>query len=134
MNMRVIATGRIPAVLAILALAATLLIACGPADESVQQRIGNLPVAEPPVAPQSEPDPTKEKPTTVTPTEEPTLEPTPVPTTCLNYPPEEGEGPPIIRCFTFPPITPQYPNVLSGILEDEIENYERDRDGRRRSN
>ena len=85
------------------------LLGCGPADEAVQERLGNLPTAQendptetPPPSPTPEPtegtesegsDETGDEAdetasSTPEPTEEPTEEPMPWPTTCIGLPPE----------------------------------------------
>ena len=53
-----------------LAMLAWVILGCGPADVSVQGKLGTLPVAEP----------------TPTPTDEPTVEPTPEPTATTAWP------------------------------------------------
>ena len=87
--------------LALLIVAATIMLACGPAAQQLADS-GEDPAAEP------------------------TATPTPVPTVCLQG--TDWDGTKFEHCITpMPPKTPKYPN-LSGDLEDRLVEFEEAQD------
>ena len=95
---------------------AAAFIACGPADQPVQERLGNVPqvAQDDPATPTPEPTPIPE------PTPEPTVEP--APTRCITASGEDGQ--PVELCGPdSTAVPPKYPNLL--YIDTEVEELEK---------
>lgn len=97
----------------VLALLLVGVLACGPADESVQRGIGNLPDEAPTQSPLEAAQP-PEAPRRVAQDETSTSDPTPIPTVCYPWPTEwEGANESGVMCVHTPPqVPPRYPKLM----------------------
>ena len=103
------------------------MLACGPADESVQREIGNLPLVAPPQQDGSSSDATTGPGTKETP-------PTPIPTRCVHLPDKEGNPEAEATCYTPATEIPIKYNKIAGQLDGAAQEAEEQaKSDRRRS-
>ena len=91
------------------------LLACGPADESVQREIGNLQIMAPPQQNEGDSKPSPES----------TDEPSPLPTLCFHLPNELGTPAPEATCYTPPTEIPEKYSKISGGLDGAAQEAEK---------